>query len=93
MKLILIYFCLVLSFYSIQHEYELARGRRLWAGMYNAVHYLDHLTILSEKMPGTHGIFSTYFDLAGSDNWSLTFTLEITGQIQRPGDGFIFGLS
>ena len=47
--------------------------------MYNAVHYLDHFSFLSEKTPGTHGIFSTYFDLAGGDNWSLTFTLEITG--------------
>lgn len=47
--------------------------------MYNAVHYLDHLTFLSEKTPGVHGIFSTYFDLAGDENWTLTFTLEITG--------------
>ena len=81
MKLTIFCFYLILYVRSIQHEYELSRGRRLWAGMYNAVHYLDHFSILSEKMPGTHGIYSTYFDLAGGENWSLTFTLETIGKI------------
>ena len=60
--------------------------------MYNAVHYLDHFSLLSEKMPGAHGIFSTYFDLAGGENWSIVFTVEVIGDLKRPGDGFIFGL-
>jgi len=39
--------------------------------MFNAVHYTDHFTFLSDKTPGKHGIFSTYFPLAASDEWRM----------------------
>lgn len=57
----------------LQYDYNLTRGRQLWAGMYNAVHYVDHFTFLSDKTPGTHGIFSTFFPVKGGKFWQMDF--------------------
>lgn len=65
----------------LAYEYNLTRGRQQWAGLYNAVHYVDHFTFLSNKTPGKHGIFATYFPLGASDEWRFQYELNLKGNI------------
>lgn len=71
------------------YDYSISRARSLWAGMFNAIHYVDQLTLLSEKTPGKHGILGTYFPLEGGKTWQMDFELNWKGRISEASEGFM----
>jgi hypothetical protein len=78
---------------STQYDYELTRGRKMWAGMYNAIHYFDSFTFLSRFMKNIQGVFTTYFPLTLGKEWSLNFQIRVKGPFKEEGDGFAFILT
>lgn len=61
--------------------------------MYNVVHYVDEIKLLSDQTPGVHGIISSYYPLKGSKEFSLVFTLDIFNKLESKKDGILFMLS
>ncbi len=65
----------------------------MWAGMFNAVHYLDHFSFLTEKLSKVQGIFSTYFSFKTGKDWSLAFKMTVINKMENKNDGFVFYLA
>lgn len=78
---------------STNYDYEISRGRKMWAGMYNAVHYYDHFTFLTDKITNIQGVFTSYYAFNTGNNWSLNYELVLKGNLETKKDGFLMILT
>ena len=73
---------------TTNYDYEISRGRKMWAGMYNAVHYYDHFTFLTKKQTNIQGVFTSYYSFNTGNNWSLNYEMELKDNLETEKDGF-----
>lgn len=78
---------------TLNNEYELSRGRKMWTGMQHAVHYYDHFSLLTSKMSGIMGTMTSNYPFVYKSEWSLALELGKMGQALSEKDGFMLLLS
>ena len=89
----LLLFLLINIIATEEYKYTISRGRQMWNGVQRALHYLDHFKLLSNKLEGYNGAISSYFPLSVSRKWSLSFYIEVVGDMGTDKDGFALYLS
>lgn len=89
----LIFLIFISKINSSIHDYEISRGRKMWQGIHRAVHYVDHFNLLTDKMEGIKGLLTTFIPLIGGNDWSLSFEINVFGEMNSLKDGIFLGLS
>ena len=62
----------------------------MFSGSERAVHYLDRLTLLSDKLFGVKGAMTSFYPFHTNEEFSLNFELQMTGSMKDKEDGFMF---
>ena len=78
---------------TLNHDYELSRGRNMWTGIHRGVHYFDHFKLLTHRMSDIRGAMTSSYPFIVNDEWALSFALKKTGPAKSLKDGFMLLLS
>ena len=65
----------------------------MWQAHQRALHYTDHIKMLSNKLSGVSGAATTLYPFHTESEWTLTFKLKMNGQMDTARDGLAFWLS
>ena len=71
-----------------KYDYRLSHGRKMWQGALYGLHYVDHFSLLTQRVPNIKGAINSYTTFGYNDLASLSFDVKTDGVWGSPKDGY-----